>query len=288
MPNIHIVTDSCARFVNPHFVQQYPITIVPNTITIGNRDYREGVDINAEEGLRLISNEVVPPTVRSPTKSDYQQVYARLAQTHDAIISIHASRELYESWQNAREAAQQVMGNCEIVVIDSQTLCAAQAMLVRVAAKASQTEATVDQVVRLVRGAVDRVYSIYYIDTLDYLLQNRIMSRPHAILGTMLGIKPFLTLEEGELVPIEKVRTRTQAIERLVEFAVEFADVEEIAILQHKPRLSEQTHQLQDRLSAEFPGRHFPYATYSPSLAALIGTDATGVVILESEVSDGA
>jgi DegV family protein with EDD domain len=180
------------------------------------------------------------------------------------------------------------MGNCEIVVIDSQTLCAAQAMLVRVAAKASQTEATVDQVVRLVRGAVDRVYSIYYIDTLDYLLQNRIMSRPHAILGTMLGIKPFLTLEEGELVPIEKVRTRTQAIERLVEFAVEFADVEEIAILQHKPRLSEQTHQLQDRLSAEFPGRHFPYATYSPSLAALIGTDATGVVILESEVSDGA
>lgn len=283
MENLHIVTDSCARFTHPQIVQQYPITIVPNKLVIAGKTYREGVDISADEALQLIANQPKPPTVIPPTSAEFSEVYRRLARNASAIISIHASREIFAAWQNARMAAQQLAGRCEIEVIDSQTLCAAQGMLVRLAARIIPQETDLEAIIRIVRGAVDRVYSVYYVETLDYLLFNRIMSPSHTLLGTLLGIKPFLTVEEGVLVPIEKVRTRPQAVDQLVEFLVEFADIEDIAILQHRPHMTEQTRLLQDRLALEYPGLPLSHITYSASLAALIGADATGLAVLEKE-----
>jgi|FLYN01.1.fsa_nt_gi DegV family protein with EDD domain len=286
MQNVHIVTDSCANFANQHFLHQHPVTVLPNRISIAGKTYRDGIDLDAEEALRLIRTQAYAPLVSSPSVTDYADAYSRLARSHEAIISIHASRELYPSWQNAKAAARQLAGRCQIEVIDSQMVCAAQGMLVKVAAKAIQEHNTLDDVVRMVRGAVERTYMIFYVETINYLLQNKIMSVSHSILGTMLSIKPFLSMEHGRIILVEKVRTRAQAIDRLLEFIVEFTDVEDMVILQHKPHMSEQTRMLQDRLAVEFPGQHFPFAMYSPTMAALIGADATGVVVLEKETED--
>lgn len=281
MPTIHIVTDSLAHFSQPPPPDR--VTIVPNILTIGGQTYREGVDIAMEEGLRLIAREPYAPRVAAPTEQAFAQVYTRLARDADAIVSLHPSRELSQSWHNARQAAAQLMGHCTIEVIDTQTLSVSQAMLVRVALNAAQRAEPFEEVVRVVRGAIDRVYSVYYVETLDYLLQNGIMPPSQTVLGTMLGIKPFLTVEHGRLLAMEKVRTRAQAVERLVEFAVEFTDLEDAVIVQHKPHLADQTRMLLDRLAVEFPAQHFSLTLYGPSLAALIGTDATGLVILEKE-----
>lgn len=286
MPKIHVVTDSGAHFVNPFFVQQHPITIVPNRIQIAGKTYREGIDLQSDEAIRLIARETVAPTVTSPSEADFAQVYTRLAGNHDAIISIHPSRRLYPSWDNARAAAEQVGGHCEVVVIDSQSISAGQAMLVRMAASAAVQGASADDVVRTVRGAVDRVYAVFYVESVNLLLQNKLISGSHAVLSSMLGVKPFLAMENGFLSPMEKVRTRTQAVERLVEFVVEFTEIDEVIVLQNRPHMSDQTRAIQDRLAVEFPGRQFPYAQYGPSLAALIGSDAIGVVILESEMDE--
>lgn len=159
-------------------------------------------------------------------------------------------------------------------------------MLVRLAARELANGQPVDEVVRILRGAIDRIYSIYYVEQTDFLMQNRIMAPSHSILGMMLNIKPILTVEEGRLVPMEKVRTRIQAIERLVEFAVEFTNFDDAILVQHRTGTSDQTRMLNDRLAAEFPDRHFPSTLYGASLAALIGADATGLVILESEFEE--
>jgi len=283
MVKAHIVTDSGAHFANYHFVKQHPITIVPNKIDIGGKIYREGVDINAGEALQLISKQSVAPTVTPPSVAEYVEVYKQLSRNHDLIVSIHASREIFSSWHNAHEAAQQLAGHCEILVIDSQQLCAAQGLLVRAAVRIIEKEDKLEDIERRVRGAVDRIYSIYYVESIDFLTQNKIMAPSHGVLGELLGIRAFLTIEEGALVTIEKVRTRGQAVERLCEFAVEFIDVEEAIILQHKQHISEQARMLQDRLTQEFSGRTFPTSIYGASLASLIGADATGVVILEDE-----
>ncbi len=159
-------------------------------------------------------------------------------------------------------------------------------MLVRVAARAAQEYSTVEDIIQAVRGAVDRIYSVYYVEELDYLRLNHIMKPSHAILSTKLGIKPFVSLEEGNLIVIEKVRTRSQAIERLVEFLVEFIELDDAVILQHRHSISEETRLLQDRLSIEFPGQHFPFVMYSGTMASYLGSSATGIVVLEKEVDD--
>ncbi len=284
MANIHIVTDSAARFTNLYFTQQHPVTIVPNRIEIAGKLYREGVDLSADEMMRLIATQSTPPKVHAPTANDFSDVYSRLLRAHSAIVSIHASRKMLKTVDNALAAVHQLGAQTHITVIDTQTLCAAQGLLVQLAGRCIRQQMPLETLINTVRGAVERVYCIYYVDSLDYLLKNGIMSPSHAILGTMLGIKPFLTIEDGELSVMEKVRTRAQAIERLVEFLVEFTDLEDAGILQHKAHMSEQTRMLQDRLSVEFPGRHFPYLMYSATLASLIGTTATGLAVLEAEM----
>lgn len=281
MPRIHIVTDSGARFSNPRLVKHFPVTILPNTIEIGGKRYKEGQDIEPEEAFPLISRLDAPPIVIPPSENDFAELYTRLSHFNDAVISVHPSRELSDNWRNARLAAQQVSGSCEIAVIDSQSLCAGQGMLMRVAAQAAQEQETVDEVIQSVRQAVNRIYSVYCVDDVSFLRANGFMKASHAILSSHLDIKPFVSLEDGQIIVIEKVITRTEVIERLVEFLVEFTELEDAVVLQDQEQISEETRIMQDRLALEFPGQHFPFTMYSATMASYLGTAASGVAVLE-------
>jgi len=284
MTKIHVVTDSGARFANQRLLQQYPVTVVPYQLEIAGTRYQEDIDLTPEESMRLIKSQSKPPTLIAPTEEDYVEVYTRLSRVYDGIISIHTSREMTDSWQHAQRAAQRVSGECEIVAIDSRSICAGQGMLVRLAGQAALDRLDYEDAVQKVRDAVDRIYTAFYTDSLEYLYANGIMSQSRAILGAMLKIKPILSVEEGKAMVIEKVRTRSQAIDRIIEFLVEFDDIDDAMIVQNRTHITEQARQLQDRLSVEFPGRHFPYTMYGMALSVLFGGDATGVMVLESEM----
>ena len=286
MPRIHIVTDSGARFSNPRLVRHLPVTILPNTIEIAGRQYKESVDIETEEAFHLISQLDAPPIVRPPSENDYAEMFVRLSHFCDAVISIHPSRELSDSWRNGRLAAQQVSGRCEIAVVDSQSLCAGQGMLIRVAARAAQEQESAENVIQTVRQAVNKIYSVYCVDDVRFLRANALMNPSHAVLSTHLGIKPFVSLEGGKIIVIEKVQSRSEVIDRLVEFLVEFTELEDAVVLQDQMHITEETRIMQDRLALEFPGQHFPFTMYSATMASFLGTEATGVAVLEKEVDD--
>jgi DegV family protein with EDD domain len=284
MPTICIVTDSSAHFASNHFLTQNPlVTVVPNRLHLAGRVYREGQDISVEDAFRLVHPQPEPILHPAP-ECEYVELYTRLIRQCDGIISIHASRDLIGSYQTALQASRQF--SFPIAVINSQNICIGQGMLVKVALKAIQQGRSFEDIVRLVRGAVERVYSLYYVETVQQLQHSRLLAPSHAVLSVMLSVKPFLSLENGQLNLVEKVKTRAQAVDRLIEFATEFDALEEAVILQHKTYTSEQTRSLQDRLATDFPGQHFSYTMYSVSLAALIGTDATGIVVLEKEMED--
>ena len=281
MATIHIVTDSGVRFSNPRLVRHLPVTILPNTIEISGKRYREDLDIETEEAFKKMSQLGASPVVTPPSENDYGELYARLSHICDAVISVHPSRELSASWQNGRLAAQQVSGNCEIAVIDSQSLCAGQGMLIRVAARAAREHDSVEDIIQAVRNAVNRIYSVYCVDDVSFLRANGFMKASHAILSGHLDIKPFVSLEDGKIIVIEKVLSRAEVIERLVEFLVEFTELEDAVVLQDQKQISDETRIMQDRLALEFPGQHFPYTMYSTTMASYLGTAATGVAVLE-------
>ncbi len=286
MPRIQIVTDSGARFSNPRLVRHFPVTILPNIIEIGGKQYQEGIDLGTEEAFALMARHGSPPKVRPPSENDYAELFTRLSHFCDAVISVHPSRELSESWRNGRLAVQQVNSGCEIAVVDSQSLCAGQGMLIRVAARAAQELDSAEDVIQTVRQAVNRIYSVYCIGDVSFLRANGLMKPSHAILSKHLEIMPFVSLEDGQIIVIEKIRGRADVIERLVEFLVEFTELEDAVVLQDQKRISEETRIMQDRLALEFPGQHFPFTMYSATMASLLGPRATGVAVLEKESDD--
>lgn len=280
---LHIVTDSCALFAHGEEGQFDNLRIAPNTLHLLGEKYRENVDLHVNEAMQMMLQDIYASRIESPTVADFAQIYTQLAATSEGIISIHPSRKLFPSWENALMAARHIGGHCPIEVIDSQTISAGQAMLVDMAFKCSQQQMDFEDVVRKVRGAADRVYSVFCVDTLDALLQNKVLSSSHAILGAMLGIKPFLMIEEGMLKAVEKVNSRTQVVERLVEYVVEFTEIEDVVILQNDADVTDEVHAIQDQLAIAFEGRYVPSMMYGPSLARLIGLDALGIFVLESE-----
>lgn len=286
-----VMTDSFAHFdrTQAQIDTDSALVVVANHIVIGGRTYVEGVDLHPEDMPRLLT-----PTNRTtmrviaPSVADYVTAIQSQAGALGIII-ITGSKVMFESWQHARLAAQQMVGLCPIAIIDSGSLSASQGLLVQRAIRAIAAGTGMDEIVHGLRGAAERSYMVCYTETMESLFAGGVVDPAHAILGTMLGVKPVLTVEDGQLRAMEKVRTRAQAIERLVEFAVEFIDVDEAVILHSRPgasgggttALPESVRMLVDRLAVDFPDRVFPTIVYGPSLSALIGTDATGLVILE-------
>ena len=277
---VRIVTDSAAA-IDPSVARRLGITVVPLTIRIDGQDYRDGIDIEAEELLLNMRRERVRPQIVGPTADDFFAVYSQLTRETDEIISLHSSARLSRTRREAQAAAPAFLGRCDIVVMDSETLSLGLDLLVQEAADLARSAVPISDIVRHIRGMIRHVYIVLIAQTLDYLEHSGRISPTQAILGTLLNIKPFLAIEEGEIIPMEKVRWRDRAIDKLTEFASEFATIERIAILQSTPYATEKTRALRERLNTLAPGHEYPVLLYGPLLASHIGPDATGLVVYE-------
>src|ERR1700730_8488794 len=100
---VRIVTDSSAQFTDPTVLKRYEITVVPLEIELGSQVYREGVDIDPENFLRRLSDDrTVMPTLLPPSVDHFAEVYGRLNRETDQVLSIHLSRAMHPTWQNAK------------------------------------------------------------------------------------------------------------------------------------------------------------------------------------------
>ncbi len=282
MGKIRIVTDSSAHFLDATFVGRNGITVVPQTISFGAQRFREGVNLDAVDFFKLASSNPLP-TLIPPTVEQFSDVYARLHRETDRILSIHLSRAMSKTWENAQEATRALLGRCTITVIDSMTTSVGLAKLVESAVQLTDKTDSLDQVARIIRKRLPHVYTVFYTDTFPYLQRGGLVSESQAVLGAMLGIKPFVTIEEGELVTMEKVRTRAQAIDKLIEFAAEFDTTDQLVILHNASTSADQIRQLQERLASELGQKGCPLVVYGPSLGTFIGTDAMGIIVYQGE-----
>ncbi|MCC7207797.1 MAG: DegV family protein [Anaerolineae bacterium] len=281
---IRIVTDSSAQFVDPSVVQRYNIIVMPLEIHLDGRVYHEGVDIGPEQFMQRLESASGMPALFPPPVQQFASVYAHLSRETDQVLSLHLSRAMHSTWQQARLATESVLGRVRVEVLDSQSTSIGLGMLVETAAQLAEKSNSLDDVVRTVRKLIPHIYSIFNVESLDYLRRDSLLSESQVALGGILGIKPFLTIEEGELLAMEKVRTRVQAVEKLAEFATEFAALERLVILHGGAQMAEMTRLLVERLAIDFPNVAFPAMMYKPSLACYLGPDATGIMIFEQEL----
>jgi DegV family protein with EDD domain len=277
---VHIITDSAAT-IEPAVAEHLDITVLPLTVRIDHQDHRDGTDLDHEELLLRMAHDRIRPSIVGPTAEQFWRIYSHLTRRTDKIISLHSSASLSLVCREAQKAAREFLGRCDIVVMDSETLSLGLGILVQEAARLANASIPLSEIMRQIRGIIRRIYIVLVTDTLDYLEHSQRVSPAQAILGTMLGTKPFLALEEGEIIPIEKVRNRERAIDKLAEFANEFSSIERVAILQSTRYPTQETKMLQERLALIAPGHEFPILLYGPLLASHIGPDGMGLIVYE-------
>jgi len=282
MGTVAIVTDSMARFTRPGFPADPSVFVASLRIVSDGQFVDETPDTDVLQIAGFRPDLPAGPVAIPPSIETFSQIYSRLHKEADHIISIHASAHLSATALHARAASQQFLGRCDIQVIDSQSISVGQGLLVQAAVDSIARGDPPDETVRIVRGMIPRLYMVFFLERLDYLERLGRISRSQSLLGSMLGIIPFLSLEEGEVVPIEKVRSRARAVEKLVEFVSEFSSIDHLSILQCGSWPTEESRLIAERLQAVHLDAPITINCYGASVATCIGPESLGVVVLEA------
>lgn len=227
---IKIVTDSTAD-LSPELIKELGITVVPLYVCFGKDVYRDREEISEDEFYQRLLQDPTHPTTTQPTPQDFAEVYRQLSSKADGIISIHISEKLSGTCSSALQGKKLVEKGCPIEVIDSKTTSMALGLLVTAAATIAKTGKSLPQVVEDVKQVVSSVKLLVVFDTLKYLAKGGRIGKAKSLLGSVLNIKPILTIKDGEFVPVGQVRSRSKGIERLFDFAKDTADIEDLAVV---------------------------------------------------------
>lgn len=282
MGPVHVVADSSARLPDPD-LWDHPL-LTPAVVTVRTEASVEPEDprrpLHAYPSIFLDGD---PPQSEPPSVEELAQTYGRIFRESNEILSLHTAPAVSRALHNAKQASQRYLGRCDIHVVDSQTVSAGLGLLVEAALKAAERGQPLEDVVRVVRSMIPRLYLVAFLDDLSYLERHSLITRSQAILGNMLGVIAFLTMEDGNLIPMEKVRSRPRALEKLVEFVAEFTALDHIALLQPTARGTDDGLWVADRLETLHPETRLTFADYGPSTATMVGPNSLGVIVLESQ-----
>ena len=283
MDKVRIVTDSNAT-LSPGALERYSIEVIPHRMRVGSALVEEDEFFRADDLFQKYADAQADGSSRQPSvqAADINTIldtYQQLGKETTQIVSIHMSSHLSPMWEQARRAAEMLRGRYTIRVIDSMSTSFGMGLLVEEAAKAAETGADVNEIARIINGAVPHLYVSIFAESLNYLEQSAQIGPSQSLLGTMLDIKAMLMMEEGRLVPLEKVQTREEVIDKLQEFVVEFASIEAVGVMHHL--YEEPCQELQARLAETLPNVVVNHVAYRPSLAAYLGPRMLGVMVYE-------
>jgi DegV family protein with EDD domain len=278
---VAIVTDSNA-YISPRLAQRLNIHVLSHTIHLPQGAFQEGVDLAPADYFRLLKEARgdALPRATGPSVETFADLYRRLLKQTDQILSLHMSSHLSDTVENARQARRMYLGRCTIEVVDSLSTSVGLGYLVQTAAVAANAGHNLDDCIRLVRGLMPHIYLFFLVKHLPYLEREGRISPAQAFLGSMLNVMPLLQIEDGEIIPLEKVRTAQQGVEKLVDYVSEFGHLQKAAVLQNGFAKEQQT--LLERLELTYPGHPFTLLSCNSSLAAHLGPEAMGVVVMEA------
>ena len=278
MSQIKIVTDSTAE-LPAAVIDRLGITVVPVEIHLDGKTWRHGIDTTPADFFGEVAKSSGLPTAIPPTAETFREIYGELGETTERILSIHVSSKLSATVENARQAASTFLGRNHIVVLDSQLISFGLGMLVAAAGEAAAAGSSMQDIVRLLRGMIPHIYVVFFVEALEYLERSTRIDRSQAVLGNLLHLKPMLIIEDGELMPLEKVTTWDKAVERLHSFISEFTHFEHLIVAHGADDRG--SPDLLERIIQTFPDRMISINTYGPSLVTQIGPRAIGVVVYE-------
>jgi DegV family protein with EDD domain len=268
-----VVTDSTADLPD-EWHARYGIEVVPLKVIFGDETFRDRVDITDEQFFQRLATATKLPTTSAPSPGEFAEVYRRLAESYEGCISIHLGAQLSATAESARVGAQSVEG-FRVEVVDSQTVTMPIAFLCKVAAESN----TLDAAKAAVDERVPKSRVLALLDTLRYLEMGGRLSRAGAMIGTLLDLKPLLLVADREIKPVDRVRTRSRAIPRMVEYFRGDLPVEHVAVMH--AQAPDEAESIAARLREQLPGQEIMIGKIGCVLGTHTGPKALGVVYIK-------
>lgn len=216
MEKIKIITDSTADLTKD-IIEKYGIEVIPLFVNFGDTVYKDGVDIELEQLFTKIEKENVFPQTSQINPQRFYEYYKRYIDEGYSIISIHISSKMSGTYQSAC-LAKDMLDSKDITVIDSNNVTSGLGLLVIKACKLRDEGLSADDIVKGVKETIPHVKSVLAFETLDYLVKGGRLPKTAGFIGNVLGIKPILTVENGEMVVKDKVRGSKKAVRAIFEY----------------------------------------------------------------------
>ncbi len=276
---VKIVTDSTSD-INSRLAQELGVTVVPLTVLFGHESFQDRVDITTDEFYRRLSQESIYPTTTQPAPGLFAEAYQNLLKGNNEILVITLSGRLSGTFRSAVNAVGMVEGKGRIEVIDTSLTAMSLGLTVISAAKmASQPGMTLQQLTQNVKEKLPHTNTLMAFDTLKYLAKGGRIGKAQGLLGSLLAVKPVLTLKDGEVAPMTRLRSMSSASDYLYNHIANMPKIEALAV-EHATTPHE-ADILVARLGAIFPKENIYRSVVSPVLGTYMGPNILAVSFIE-------
>jgi DegV family protein with EDD domain len=279
---LRIVTDSTADFPTG-WESEYDILVIPINILFGEKTYLQNIDLDNEGFYKLVDETKKIPKTSQPSPFQFVDFYRKNVPEGDTILSLHVTSKLSGTYASAVIAAEELKNAYKVIPFDSANGSVGLAFMCREARKMDRAGKSVDQIVTYLERIRDRVRIILTLDTLDYARMSGRVGSLSAALASLLNVKPIAVLKNGDLHMTEKVRTRSAAIDRVIEIAREEFGDQQVYLAVTQARDPATGKILLERAKKVFNTRDAVMTELSISLAANFGPGAVGLVLYPVE-----
>ena len=278
--NIRIVTDS-TNDLPAELVDEYDINVIPMYVNFGERSFQDGIDITRQDFYTQLPDSDPFPTTAAPGIDQFTAVYEELMVAGaDEILSIHISASLSAVMDVAQKAAEKFTG-IPVTVFDSDQLSLGTGFQARKAAQAAGEGLSMQEILELLQDQSSRTHVFAALNTLEFLMRSGRMNSVMAGLGSLLQVKPILTMHAGT-PGAERVRTKERAINRLLELASDLGTLEELALVH--TNAGEAADELWQKANHLHPAEASPLSVdVTPVLGAHLGPGAVGFALIAQE-----
>lgn len=215
MKKVAIVTDSTA-YLPQRYVDEFGVTVLPLTLHWDGESYRDGVDITPDEFYTRLAGSSTLPTTSQATVNDFVEIYTRLLDEGNAVLTMPISSGISGTYDSAIQAKAQ-FADAPIEVIDTRLVSMALSFQVLAAARAARDGAALEECKAVALKAYDHIGVYFVVDTLKYLHAGGRIGGGKRFMGTALNIKPILEIRDGKIEAVKSVISINKALEAMVE-----------------------------------------------------------------------
>ena len=277
---IHLVTDSTSD-ISPSDAESLGVHVVPLIVRFGDEQYRDGVDIDADQFYAKLARTDVHPTTSQPSPDVFSTLYKTLlSDPQDQVVGLHISTKLSGTLQSAMLAAKDFDPG-RIHLVDTESVSGGLQLLVRAALEDIQAGDTAAAVAEKATRRRSKVTILVLLDTLTYLHRGGRIGRAQAFVGSLLNVKPLIAVRDGEVVPLARPRSRSKGIEMIVEQVRACAPLRGLA--EFHAAAAESMADLEGRLGAAVSNVTAVLGRIGPVVGAYSGPGGLGVACLGAD-----